>query len=47
MRMYELVIMGIILSGCGVSVAWLLVDLFRQLKAYEERCEGLEEDEEE
>ena len=47
MRIFELVIIGIILSGCAGFIYWALIDMFRQLKAYEERCEGLEEDEEE
>ena len=47
MRIFELIIIGIILSGCAGFIYWALADLFRQLKANAERCEGLEEDEEE
>lgn len=47
MRIFELVIIGIILSGCAGCVCWTLRDLHRQLKACEENCIGVEEDEEE
>ena len=47
MRIFELVIIGIILSGCAGFIYWALRDLYRQLKAYEENCIGVEEDEEE
>ena len=45
MRIFELVIIGIILSGCAGCVCWALRDLYRQLKALDERCESLEDDE--
>lgn len=47
MRIFELVIVGIILSGCAGFVYWAVRDMFRQLKAYEENCIGVEEDEDE
>lgn len=47
MRIFELVIIGIILSGCAGCVCWALRDMYRHLKAYEENCIGVEEDEEE
>ena len=43
MRIFELVIIGIILSGCVGFIYWALADLFRQLKANAERCESLDE----
>lgn len=46
MRIFELVIIGIILSGCVGCVCWALRDMYKHLKAYEERCESLEDDEE-
>ena len=47
MRIFELVIVGIILSGCAGFVYWAVRDMLRQIKAYEENCIGVEEDEEE
>lgn len=47
MRIFELVIIGIILSGCTGCICWVLRDMYRQLKAYEENCIGVEEDDEE
>lgn len=47
MRIFELVIIGIILSGCAGCICWALRDLHRQLKAYEENCIGVEEDDDE
>lgn len=44
MRIFELVIIGLILSGCAGFIYWALADLFRQLKANTERCESKEED---
>lgn len=46
MRIFELVIIGLILSGCAGFIYWALADLFRQLKANAERCKSKEEDEE-
>lgn len=47
MRLYELVVMGSILVLCAAGVVWLFKDMARQLKAYEERCESLDDDKEE
>lgn len=47
MRIFELVIVGIILSGCAGCIGWVLRDMHIQLKAYEENCLGAEEDDEE
>lgn len=44
MKLYELVIMLVILCGCTGMIGWFLRDMYKQLKAYEERCESLEED---
>ena len=45
--MMELLCVGITLVLCGLGVAWLVYDLNNQIKTYEERCESLEEKEEE
>ena len=45
MKLYELVIMLVILGGCTGMICWFLRDMYNQLKAYEERCESLEENE--
>ena len=47
MRTFELVIVGIILSGCAGFVYWVVRDMLSQLKEYEENCIGVEKDEEE
>lgn len=47
MRIFELVIIGIILSGCAGFIYWAVKDLYRQLKANEENCIGIEEDDKE
>lgn len=47
MKNYELVIVGLVLVGCGAFLYWALRDMFMQLKAYDERCESLDEDDEE
>ena len=47
MRIFELVIIGLILGGCAGFIYWALRDVYRQLKAYEENCIGIEEDDEE
>ena len=46
MRIFELFIIGIILSGCAGCIYLALRDMFGQFEAYEERCESKEEDEE-
>jgi len=46
MRLYEVLVMGSILVLCASGVIWLLKDLYRQIKTYEERCESIEEKEE-
>lgn len=45
MKLYELVIMLVVLGGCIGMIGWFLIDMHKQLKAFEERCESLEEDE--
>ena len=45
--MMEILCVGITLVICGLGVAWLIYDVQNQIKTYEERCESLEEKEEE
>lgn len=45
MKLYELIIMLVIIGGCTGIIGWFLRDMYKQLKADEERCESLEEDE--
>ncbi len=33
MRLYEIIVMGSILVLCGAGVAWLFIDMHKQLKA--------------
>ena len=42
--MLESIIITAILAGCGAGICWLIRDLQLQIKAYEERCESLEEE---
>lgn len=50
MTILEAVVTGLTLVVCGFGVAWLVKDINHQIelmeKASEERCEGLEEDNE-
>ena len=45
--MMEILCVGTTLMICGLGVAWLIYDVQNQIKTYEERCESLEEKEEE
>jgi hypothetical protein len=47
MRIFELVIIGLVLSGCTGGICWTLRDMCKQLKEYEENCIGIEEDDKE
>lgn len=40
MELFEIVVMGSILVLCGAGIAWLLVDMHKQLKAYEKQEEN-------
>ena len=42
--MMELVAVVSTLIVCGLGVTWLIYDLQKQIKTYEERCESKEED---
>lgn len=33
MRLYEIIVMGSILVLCGAGIAWLFVDMHKQLKS--------------
>lgn len=46
MRVFEIIIICIIISGCAGFICWALRDLTLQIKALQERCESLENDEE-
>lgn len=46
MRTFELIIVGLIITGCAGFIGWALRDLTLQIKALQERCESLEEDDE-
>lgn len=47
MRPFELIIVGLILTGCAGFIGWALRDLLFQLKMLQERCESLEEEDNE
>lgn len=40
----DILIISLILSGCGAFLGWLITDLNYQLKAYENRQKAEEED---
>jgi hypothetical protein len=44
MSTFELVVIVSVLSGCAGGLCWTLRDMCKQLKAYEENCIGIEED---
>jgi hypothetical protein len=47
MRTFELIIVAIVLSGCAGFIGWALRDLTFQIKMLQERCESLEEEDNE
>ena len=43
--MMEIVAVVSTLIVCGLGAAWLVYDIQKQIKTYEERCESKEEEE--
>lgn len=47
MRTFELIIIALVLSGCIGFIGWAFRDLIFQIKMLQERCESLEEEDNE
>ena len=46
MNILEFMVTCFALVCCGIGLGWLVYDINKQIKAWDERCESKEEDEE-